>query len=390
MASFLQSYQEWARMATDAPFVFHEILALQTLGTAVGNRWKMRHFSGWLTPNLWVLLLADSSTFHKSEALKVSRRVISVVDEAILPWKGSAEKLSQIYSQQPWGVMYAPEFEAFLAHLHREYSGGPGFYLNLFDGEILPEAFQRGSVKARDDLAVSFAAASTTAQLVSCMKERDLSAGLLPRFILVHADSQEQRFSLATYKGDEFDRRLNGLRTSMRWYTSLPPQTMELTTSTHKLYDAWYQQMAQTNVDGTRADPWKARLATVCLKLAMIYQLDYETKPQIGPSAMDKACQMTSTLLHHVGRICQNELTFSWFDQQAKMIRRLLDKYGDHDGWVDRKILLKGSHMKGREFSEVIETLKEREDVEVVKIHGRGTRSKEQMRWSVRTPGQEG
>lgn len=389
MASFLQAYQDWAKLATDAPFIFHEVLALQALGTAVGNRWKMRHFSGWLTPHLWVLLLADSSTFHKSEALKVSRRVLSTLPDILLPWKGSAEKLSETYSKQPWGIMYAPEFEAFLAHLRRDYSGGAGFYLNIFDGEIMAEAFQRGSVKARDDLAISFAAASTTSQLATTMKERDLSAGLLPRFILVHAEIQEQQFALQTYDGAAFDRQLDGLNDAMRFFSGLPNQIMSLSPSAQKLYIAWYQKIAQTNLDGTRADPWKARLATVCLKLSMIYQLDHEIKTQIGPAAVEKACAMTSRLLEQVGHICQEELTFSWFDQQVRVIRRLLQKYRDHEGWVDYKLLLKGSHLKAREFSEILGTLMEREDVEVERGKGRGTRPRQRVRLAVREPGED-
>lgn len=390
MTSFLQQYETWARQATDAPYIFHEILGLQALGAAVGNRWRMRHFSGWLTPHLWVLLLADSSTMHKSEALKVSRRILGAVPEMLLPWKGSAEKLSQTYSEQPWGIMYAPEFEQFLSHLHREYSGGPGFYLNLFDGEIMPEAFQRGSVKARDDLAIAFACGSTPSQLATTMKERDFSAGLLPRFIVVHADSQEQIFPLQNYEGSEFDRQLEGLRNHVRFLSALPAQVMDMIPSAKQVYIAWYHQMAQKQLDGIRVDPWKARLATVCLKLAMIYQVDREAKTQIGPAAVERACNKTTELLCHVEKVCQEELSVSWFDGQTNTIRRLIRKYHDFEGWVDYKILLKGSHMKGKEFEEVLSTMVEREDIEIEKIKGRGTRPRRVVRMWPRQPGEEG
>jgi hypothetical protein len=165
---------------------------------------------------------------------------------------------------------------------------------------------------------------------------------------------------------------------------------MELLPSAQKRHIAWYHQMAQHPLDGIQSDPWKSRLATVCLKLSMIYQVDQDQTPKIGPSAMDRACEKATELLHHISRICQEELAVSWFDVQAKTIRRLLRKYEAEDGWVDYKILLRGSHLKSKEFDEIIGTLLERDDIELESSRGRGTRPRRRIRLWQRQVGEEG
>mgnify|MGYP001608309516 FL=1 len=373
MSSFLERYRTFARKVTDAPYIFHDLLAYGALAVAVGNRWKLRYFGGgWLTPHLWILLLAESSTFHKSEALRVARRVLAKLPDRQLAWNGSHKALIEQFSATPQGVMFAFEFEQFLGVLRQNYlSGGRGLFTDLYDGELPASVYKNtGAQAAQESLAISFFAASTPSQLADWMKERDVMAGLLPRFILLNAHSQEQQFALPPADDGKVDATLAGLQDYLRGLGGTSG-IMVLTPGAIKLYEAWYKRLGQTALDGTRADAWKTRLATVAIKLAMLNQLDMDWKGKVGEKAMYEATTLSTMLLQHVGHVCQEELTLSPYEEQAKRLRVVLSKYSQpgqvgygSDGWLPWSFVLPHMHMPADQLRKVVSTLVQGQQIE--------------------------
>jgi hypothetical protein len=386
--SFIVRYQEYAKLVTDAPFIFHRIMAYGALAVAVGNRWRMRHFEGgWLTPHLWILLLAESSTFHKSSALRVARRCLGKLPEYYLSWDGSHKALVDQFASHDEGVLIAFEFEQFLGVLQQSYSsGGRGLFTDLYDGELAGSVYKNTGVREwKENLAVSFFSASTPAQLTQWLKERDIVAGLLPRFVLVHADHQEQRFALPPADDGEMDRVLLGLQHHLASLNETRGD-MVLKPGARKLYEAWYNKIAEIPLDSNRADPWKTRLATVALKLCMLNQIDRNRSTQIDEKSVYEATELTSLLLHHVGHICQDELTLTAFEEQSKRLRFVLKKhdalYGA-DGWIEWGIVLRHMRMPAEQFKKLVETMSQSHQLEWRQ------KRPQRLRLAVRDPGSD-
>jgi hypothetical protein len=386
--SFIARYQAFAKTVTDAPFIFHRIMAYGALAVAVGNRWRMRHFEGgWLTPHLWILLLAESSTFHKSSALRVARRSLGKLQERYLNWDGSHKALVDQFAAQDQGVLIAFEFEQFLGVLQQSYSsGGRGLFTDLYDGELAGSVYKNTGVREwKENLAISFFSASTPAQLTQWLKERDIVAGLLPRFILVHANSQEQRFALPPADDGTMDRELMGLQHYLLSLSGTKGD-MVLKPGARKVYEAWYHRMAQIPLDSNRADPWKTRLATVALKLAMLNQIDRNQGTQIEEKAVHDATEFTDMLLHHVGHVCQDELALTAFEEQSKRLRHILTKYEEMygaQGWIEWGVVLRHMRMPAEQFKKLVETMVQSHQVEWT------TKRPQRIRLKPREPGED-
>jgi Protein of unknown function (DUF3987) len=388
-SSFLQRYEAFARQVTDAPYIFHQLLAYGALSVAVGNRWKMRYFGGgWLTPHLWIFLLADSSTFHKSEALRVARRCLAKLSNRMLNWEGSHKALVEQFAANDQGVMIAFEFEQFLGHLQQNYmSGGRGMFTDLYDGELAGTVFKASGVQQwKEQLAISFFTGSTPAQLADWLKERDISAGLLPRFVMVHANRQEQSFALPPADDGSIDRTLLGLQNALLSYSETYGE-MTLTPGAIKLYESWYKRMKQVPLDSSRADPWKTRLATACLKFAMLNQLDQDWQGKVNEKSMRDAMTLTDTMLGHVAHVCQEELSLSHFEEQAKRLKYVLKKYAPMygtDGWLDWSFILPHMKMQADQLRKIAQTLDEAKQIEWKRARP------QTMKLVVREPGEQG
>lgn len=386
--SFLKRYEDFAKSVTDAPFIFHHIMAYGAMAVAVGNHWRMRHFEGgWLTPHLWILLLAESSTFHKSSALRVARRCLGKLSERYLAWDGSHKALVDQFAETDQGVLIAFEFEQFLGVLQQSYtSGGRGLFTDLYDGELAASVYKNTGVREwKENLAISFFSASTPAQLTQWLKERDIVAGLLPRFILVHANKQEQRFALPPADDSNTDRQLLGLQNHLLALSGTKGM-MVLKPGARKLYEAWYERMADIPLDSNRADPWKTRLAAVALKVAMLNQIDKDQATQIEEKAVLDATQFTDQLLGHVAHVCQDELALTAFEEQTKRLRHILEKHarvnGD-SGWIEWGIALRHMRMPAEQFRKLVETMAQSHQVQW------DTKRPQRIRLTHREPGED-
>lgn len=386
--SFLARYEAFARKVTDAPFIFHHVLAYGALAVAVGNRWRMRYFGGgWLTPHLWVFLLAESSTFHKSEALRIARRCFAKLPDRLLNWEGSHKALVEQFAEKDQGVMIAFEFEQFLGHLQQNYvAGGRGMFTDLYDGELAGTVYKASGVQTwKDNLAVSFLTGSTPAQLADWLKERDISAGLLPRFVMVHATQQEQSYALPPADDGSIDRELLGLQHTLAMISGTKGE-MTLSPGAVKLYESWYKRMRQIPLDSTRADPWKTRLATTCLKFAMLKQIDTDLEGKISERSMHEATTLTDQLLSHVAQVCQSELALSPYEEHAKRLTYVLRKYEEmygKDGWLEWSFILPHMKMHADQLRKIVQTLVEANQVEWRQ------RRPQALRLSRREPGED-
>ena len=73
---FTDSYTEYAGEFTDAPKMFHRFMSYFLISTAVRRKAYVVQGHKRIYPNLWMVLLAPSSLFHKSYALSVAGDIL--------------------------------------------------------------------------------------------------------------------------------------------------------------------------------------------------------------------------------------------------------------------------------------------------------------------------
>lgn len=349
---FLERYREYCQSVTDAPWKFHEYIGLATVAAVMGNRWRLGIGDGWIYPNLWIILVAASSRFRKSTCLKISQRMIErcSVRDIELSWRASEEALIEQLNQRPYGITYCDELASFAGLMGRDFMrGGKGLWASVYDGRLPREFFKRGQHQGRADLAVSFTAATTMEWLVDQLNESDIRGGLLPRFLVVPAYSKETSMPLPPM-GDQKEQAALAAELDR---ISLTEGDMFLPRESQRLYTQWFMRYDNAKLDGTRADPWIPRLATCCLKIAMILQVDHDGQRSIQPAIIQQACQYTSWAMQQVGTLCQQELTFSKHEEQVKRVRQLLQR---EEGWTRLRDLQRTCHLSKQDLDKVLAT----------------------------------
>ena len=103
---FVNDYMEYASTLTDAPDEFHNFMALGILSTVIGNQAYIPFGTNRIYPNLWIILLAQSSFFRKSTSLTLGTRLLRDMHKGglILPDEFSREQLVQNLAKQSRGL----------------------------------------------------------------------------------------------------------------------------------------------------------------------------------------------------------------------------------------------------------------------------------------------
>lgn len=90
--TFIDLYRDWAVESTDAVPQFHDLAAFILLSSIVSNSVKLYASHGPIVPNLWGLVLGDSTLARKTTAMRLTTDLINAIDPGlILATDGSAE-----------------------------------------------------------------------------------------------------------------------------------------------------------------------------------------------------------------------------------------------------------------------------------------------------------
>lgn len=90
--SFIEEYTDWGKNATDACPQYHDLSAFILLSSILAGSIKLETSFGTIRPNLWGLILGDSTLTRKSTAMRMATDIIDFVDrDILLATDGSAE-----------------------------------------------------------------------------------------------------------------------------------------------------------------------------------------------------------------------------------------------------------------------------------------------------------
>ena len=286
--TFVDSYIKFGLQVTDAPVEFHQFLALGTLAGYLGNKVYLPYGDDNLYPNLWLCLLARSSAFRKSTALRISKKILrNVTPDTILPNDFSQEAFYKTLSSGiGYGTLYIDEFAKLKGLLDREYNIGlKGFLTELFDGLI---GHKRKLTNVEyimpDNTIINLFTSSTIDWLLETIKESDILGGLLPRFTMVPVYKKAQTYAMPpAVLGAAKDGLYNHL-----YALNHIKGPMMLSAEAKALYDKWYYEFEPKYCYG-RWGAYYTRLATTCLKFSILYAINNTKSQKINDLAMGRA-----------------------------------------------------------------------------------------------------
>lgn len=294
--TFVERYVAWSTGLGDAAPQYHQAAAFVILSAILSGRVSLPTSFGNIVPNLWFMLLADTTLTRKSTAMDIGVDLLLEVDsDAIMATDGSLEGLLQGLSTRPGqpSIFLRDEFTGLLESMtKKDYMAGMAEMLTkLYDGKFQKRILRKETVEIRDPILIVFAGGirSKTQQLLTF---EHIASGFIPRFVFLTAESDVSRVKPL---GPPIQRDLSArdeLISEMRQIHAFYSQTVnvevagtgihlapprkwkgELTTEAWARYGKFEQELLDAGVKSEHPElmtPLYARLGISALKVALL------------------------------------------------------------------------------------------------------------------------
>jgi hypothetical protein len=189
--TFLDTYREWAVEATDAVPDFHDISMLTVLSAIVSSSVKLETSAGVITPNIWGLILGDSTITRKTTAMGLAMDFVLAIDPGlIVATDGTGEGLLSALSERPnrASIFYKDEVSGlFDSMTKKDYLAAlQETFTALYDVPPIISRRLRKETIVIESPAFVILCGGVPNKIFSSIDESFVLSGFLPRFIVVH------------------------------------------------------------------------------------------------------------------------------------------------------------------------------------------------------------
>jgi len=293
--TFIDTYRAWAAAATDAVPEFHDLCCFILLSSLTSGSVRLATSFGTIVPNLWGLILGDSTLTRKTTAMRlVIDFLVSMDKDMIVATDGSVEGLLAALGDRPNKVsmFYKDEISGFFSAINRRdyLSGMPETLTALYDvPAVYSRRLRKETIHIENPAFIMFGG-GVKDRVYDNITEEYVISGFLPRFLVVSGDtdttklrrmarpSQEnlvERSKIYSKFGDIFEQygadvitRIGGQEMRMA-----PRIMADLSDGAWTMYGNFEEQLlgvAQEVANSDMALPTFERLSRSLLKMAMI------------------------------------------------------------------------------------------------------------------------
>lgn len=195
--TFVDEYIAWAKSLGDAAPQYHQAGAFTILSALLGGSVRLPTSFGTMKPNLWFMILADTTLTRKSTAMDIAMDLIEEVDSgAILATDGSIEGLMGSLATRPGqpSVFLRDEFSGLLESITKKdyYAGMAETLTKLYDGKLQKRVLKKEIIEVKDPVLIVFAGGIRN-KVCSLLTHEYVSSGFIPRFVFITAESDPKR-----------------------------------------------------------------------------------------------------------------------------------------------------------------------------------------------------
>lgn len=195
--SIVERYISWASALGDAAVQYHQAGAFTALSALLAGAVQLPTSFGTIKPNLWFMILADTTLTRKSTAMDIAMDLIMEIDDdVVMATDGSLEGMLTSLSTRPGkpSVFLRDEFSGLLESITRKdyYAGMPEMLTKLYDGKMQKRILRKESIDVRDPCFLIFAGGIKN-KITSLLSFEHVSSGFMPRFVFITAESDVTR-----------------------------------------------------------------------------------------------------------------------------------------------------------------------------------------------------
>lgn len=394
---FIDDYKEWASEATDAIEEFHELSAAIMLSAVMASGIHLRLDYGTMVPNLWGLILGDSTLTRKTTAMRMAVDFISDIDtEMILATDGSAEGLLSGLSNRPnrTSIYFKDEVSGFFDSINKKdyLAGMPEILTQLYD---VPRIFTRRLRKETITISQAnfiFFGGGIRDRVYSLVTDEYILSGFLPRFLIVSGEADLKRLkrtgparSTESSKRDALLARIANLHEYYNGNVTVKigDQETELARKfeANLTNDAWqrYGDIEEMMVNIAHESPLSMvalptfeRLSRSLLKLATLLAAA-ENPPQDGGfDVEEKHVVHAASYIQKWGKHTVDLVQSSGKGTTERLLDKIYNSIKKNPN-ILRGQLMQRYHLSSREANEILGTLEDRGMINATKA-GRGYR----------------
>lgn len=191
--TFIERYINWAKSLGDAAVQYHQAGAFIALSALLAGNVRLPTSFGTVIPNLWFMILADTTLTRKSTAMDIAMDLVMEIDEdVVLATDGSIEGLLTALSMRPGrpGVFLRDEFSGLLEQMtKKDYMAGmPELLTKMYDGKMQKRILRKETIEVKEPILLLFAGGIKD-KITSLLTYEQVSSGFMPRFCFVTAES---------------------------------------------------------------------------------------------------------------------------------------------------------------------------------------------------------
>ena len=299
-------YQEFCSLykeVTEAPLEF----LVTTLITAIASAISLNRYIQWgsqkIYPNIWSVILGESTLTRKTTALNIGTEFISqkqsedVENLFLLPEISSQNVFIETLSESKFGLIKVGEIKSFQSNLDKSYNDGmKAKFTEMFDVPssitLKHRTINKGKHQIINKPIFSIAAASTKDWFRSSLGEYDVSSGFLARFIFCNGESNR---IIPIPKIVDKAKEMKLLNQYIRLY-DLNPLEITMSVEAKKYYTDYYYEISNEIKKGNalNLNPFIGRLRdNYCIKFAII-EATLKDKTIISGEMMNSAIYLSN------------------------------------------------------------------------------------------------
>lgn len=381
--TFIDRYVAWARSVGDAAEQYHIAGGFVALSSMLAGAIQLPTSFGTIAPNLWFLLLADTTLTRKSTAMDLAMDIVMQIDEDILmATDGSLEGLMTALSARSNmpSVFLRDEFTGLIDQMHKKdyLAGMPEFLAKIYDGKTQKRLLRKEEIKVTNPRLIVFGG-GIKSKMMRIVHSDLVESGFLPRFVVVTAMSDVSKVKpLGPPRSDTMEGRdtiMNELKNIAKRFPGQIPAVRDgkvigvvrQATDIRMSERAWlrYNELDQTLTEigldsGDLAEslvPMNARLSVSILKCAMLLATSRSQDHPVEIQYEDllKAASFGDSWRRYAQDIIVN-VGKSELEGKIGLILRAIQKKGS----APRSRLMQSYHLTAREMTEIEKTLEAR------------------------------
>jgi hypothetical protein len=394
--TFVERYIEWAKQLGDAAPQYHQAGAFIALSSVLSGAVRLPTSFGVIQPNLWFMILADTTLTRKTTAMDIAMDLIAEIDsDAVLATDGSIEGLMTSLQTRPRrpSVFLRDEFTGLLEMIVKRdyYAGMPELFTKLYDGKMQKRVLRKETIEIKDPVLIVFAGGIKN-RMTQLLKVEHVSSGFMPRFVFITAESDVSRLKPLgppTHRSQGNREAIKNELMDMKAHYGTPEEISVLdgavkTTRPREWIaqlneDAWARYnrieaaMLEAGIASARPEimtPTFDRLSKSILKASVLVAAS--RKLAEGDIEVTEADIIKAAYYGEAWRACVIDIMDSvgkgQTERQLELLVGAIRKRGD--AGVERSFLMRSYHLSAREIEDALTTLEQRNVITRQRIPG--------------------